>query len=129
MVFFILGITAVCPNRFHFVLTCEELAYLYRSNAGSLATLARNYPTCGSLANGLGSADVFVPVPANWSTTLLENRTAIVNLVFGASGVVGYFINVFLLEIYLKSTRDESERLRKFSEVRRRAAGLEKKEQ
>lgn len=127
MVTLIIGIDAICPNRFHFVLSCEELAYLYRPYPSRLASLATRYPSCASLGNGTGSAAVFVAVPANLAQP--ENRTAISNLVFGASGVVGYIINVFLLEVYFRKTKGESERLRMVSEVRRRAAGLEKKEQ
>ncbi|TVY15809.1 hypothetical protein LARI1_G005798 [Lachnellula arida] len=127
MVILILAINAICPTRFHSVLSCQELAYLYRPNPGGLASLASRYPVCASLGNGVGSPDVFVAVPANF--TLQENRTAISNLVFGASGLVGFFINVFLLEVYLRGTKGESERLGKVGEARRRAVGLEKKGQ
>ncbi|TVY53510.1 hypothetical protein LCER1_G003416, partial [Lachnellula cervina] len=86
MVTLIIGIDAICPTRFHFVLSCEELAYLYRPYPSRLASLATRYPSCASLGNGTGSAAVFVAVPANLAQP--ENRTAISNLVFGASGVV-----------------------------------------
>jgi len=127
MVFLVVGISNFCPARFRFVLSCEELAYLHRSNATALTAVASRYPSCVGLANGIGSADVFVAIPANWSKEFQENRTALVNLVFGASGVVGYIVNIFLLEIYLRKTSGENERLRKVSDARRRAAGLEKK--
>jgi hypothetical protein len=127
LLFLALGITTFCPTRFRFVLSCKELAYLYRSNTSALPSLASRYPSCISLAGGIGSADVFVAVPANWSKEFVENRTALLNLIFGVSGWVGYIVNVFLLEVYLRRTRGEDERLRKVSEVRRRGPGLEKK--
>jgi len=123
----VIGIRTFCPDRFRTVLSCEELAFMFRSDAEGLLALAARHPMCVDLAKGLGSSDVFVAVPATWG--FQESKTAIVNLAFGPSGVIGYFINAFLVEIYLDKTEDEDERLKKFSTMRRQAAGLEKKTQ
>jgi hypothetical protein len=128
MVLLVLGIKNFCPNRFKFVLSCEELAFLYRSDAEGLVALAARHPMCADLAKGFGSSDAFVAVPASWADNL-ESRTALANLVFGISGVIGFFVNSVLMEVYLDKTKDEDERLRKFSTMRRQAAGLEKKTQ
>lgn len=66
-------------------------------------------------------------VPANRSKEFQENRTALSNLLFAISGLLGFIINVFALEVYLRVTREEDERLKRISGIRRRAAGLEGK--
>lgn len=131
MVILIITIGIFFPTRFRMPLSCQELAFLYRSDADGLLALAARYPMCGAgdlATGGAWSADVFVAVAANFSGGL-ENKTALSNLVFGTSGVLGFVVNAVGVEVYLERTREEDERLRKVSGVRRRAAGLEKKVQ
>lgn len=127
LIFLTLALTAVCPDRFRFILSCHELAFLYRNNTDSLPFLAARYPSCSNLASGVGSLEEFVAVPANRSKEFQENRTALSNLLFAISGLLGFIINVFALEVYLRVTREEDERLKRISGIRRRAAGLEGK--
>jgi hypothetical protein len=58
---------------------------------------------------------------------LPEERAALMNMVFGVSGWVAIVIHVLVVEVYLSYSRDEDERLRKISGMRRKVAGYEVK--
>lgn len=98
-------------------------------NATTIANMYSRFPTCANLAPGLAEK-TFVAVPATIASKLEkpEQMAALFNLTFGVSFWLGFFINVAACEIYLNSTKEEDERLKKFSLLRRRAAGLEKVE-
>lgn len=58
---------------------------------------------------------------------LPEEKAALMNMVFGVSGWVAIVVHILLVEVYLDSSKDEDERLRKASAVRRKAAGYKGK--
>ena len=54
-----------------------------------------------------------------------EEKAALLNMIFGVSGWLASVVHLILVEVYLNYTKDEDERLKKVSIVRRKAAGLE----
>lgn len=99
---------------------------MYKSvtNATSVGTMYARYPACvGYDKTSMG--DVHVMVNASLHRAFPEQRAALINMVFGVSGWTALVVHILLTEIYLSYTRDEDERLRKVSVLRRKAAGLE----
>lgn len=68
-----------------------------------------------------------VIVNATLSRRLPEEKAALMNMVFGVSGWVALVIHILLVEVYLNYSKDEDERLKKVSLIRRKAAGYEVK--
>ncbi|KAF4636467.1 hypothetical protein G7Y89_g1609 [Cudoniella acicularis] len=103
---------------------CAEISYIYAYKSISPSSIPLRYPACSNLTTDIASS-TYVVVTAHMSKQYPEQMSAMFNLVFGASGVAGFLVNVWLVEWYLSATREEDERLRKYSEGRRRKAGLE----
>jgi hypothetical protein len=124
-------IIAICteifsPGGYKSITTCEEMIFTYNliANASLFASLYTRYPACvGYNVSTMG--DVYVIVNASLNREYPEEKAALLNMVFGASGWVAGVVHLILTEVYLNYTKDEDERLKKISIVRRRAAGLE----
>ncbi|KAH6669220.1 hypothetical protein B0J14DRAFT_598183 [Halenospora varia] len=114
---------------YKYVHSCAEIIYMYAYKqlpSSSISAMYERYPSCANLTTEVAKS-TFVVVNAQM-TQNPEERSGIINLVFGASGVVGFLVNAALVEWYLRSTREEEERLRKYSSMRRKAMGWEKEE-
>ena len=99
--------------------------YKFVNNHNFRSSLYTRYPACANL-EGSGS-DVHVIVNATLSKRLPEEKAALMNTVFGVSGWVALVIHVLLVEVYLNCSKDEDERLKKVSGMRKKAAGYEVK--
>lgn len=91
------------------------------TNSTSLASLYIRYPMCTNLS----TSDHPVYVVVNAAMAFPEEKAALLNMIFGVSEWTALLIHALAVEIYLNTTRDEGERLKKVSLMRRRAAGFE----
>jgi len=122
---FVYFIVKFAPHSFKAAMNCEEILFMYQSvaNVTSVASMPSRYPACATYtATG---PPVYVVVNAFPSRAYPEERAAILNMVFGVSGWLALMLHVLIIEIYLNATKDEDERLKKNSAVRRKAAGME----
>ncbi|KAG9236432.1 hypothetical protein BJ875DRAFT_227373 [Amylocarpus encephaloides] len=132
MVPMIIGIMTFSKEKYHVPMSCAKIEYIYANPSyysthipsSNMTHVWARYPTCAKLS-AADAQDTWVAVTATMDETTPERAAALMGLVFGTAGWVGFFINVFGCEIYLARTRGEDERLKKVSAVRRRAAGLE----
>lgn len=99
--------------------------FMYRetSDPGVLSSLYTRYPACTGWNRTQG--DMYVAVNAGLSNGYPEQGAALFNLAFGVSGWLGGIVNILLVEVYLNYSKDEDERLKKVSILRRKAAGLD----
>jgi hypothetical protein len=93
------------------------------SNTTSVQSLYTRYPACAGYDKA-SMGDVYVVVDATLHGYFPEQNAALLDLVFGVSGWAAVLVHVLLVEVYLNYTKDEDERLRKVSVIRRKAAGL-----
>lgn len=54
-----------------------------------------------------------------------EQATVLYNMIFGACGLTGLLLNAVAVEIYIRMTGDETERLKKVGAMRRKAVDRE----
>lgn len=125
----IIGIMIFSPGKYHFAKSCAEIIFLYpeaTTNSTTIANMYERYPICANLGPGVAE-NTFVAITASMASKQRpEENAAMFNLTFGVAFWLGLVINVSACEIYLNCTREEDERLKKFSLLRRKAAGLEK---
>jgi hypothetical protein len=121
------------PGRFKTVVSCREIVYMYEqlyvlnlSATRGLGYVFERYPACQGYGGDMDvDVDVVVTTSlAHWDFKP-EERWAMMKLVFGVAGWVALVGHVLLVEVYLKWTKGEGERLRRVSEGRRRALGLD----
>jgi hypothetical protein len=124
-----IGIAKLSPNSFKSILPCDEIMYMYKfvTNPDFVSSLYTRYPACTNL--GSNRSDVHVIVNATLSRRLPEEKAALMNMVFGVSGWVALVIHVLMVEVYLNYSKDEDERLKRVSRMRRIAAGYEVKDE
>lgn len=79
------------------------------------------YPPC---RNFTASIPAYVVVNADITTQYPEEIGSILELSFGTCAWMATVIHIFAVEWYLRSTKDEDERLLKVSMTKRKAAGL-----
>lgn len=79
------------------------------------------YPTC---RNFTASVPTYVVINADITTGRPEEIGSIFELSFGTCAWIATVIHIFAVEWYLRSTKDEDERLQKVSVARRKAASL-----
>jgi hypothetical protein len=126
MVILIVGISSLGPDIFRLPLSCAKMEFMF-PDPSELAAMYKRYPVCANLTS-TASENTFVGISANIKRINLEERTAILSLVFGVAGMIGLIMNIGFVETYLNLTRDEDERLKKVSLARRRKLGWEKAE-
>lgn len=118
----ILGImmTMFSPNGFFGTYTCNELDAMYTPFDLPTNQLYERHPICGMVGNG----ETRVIVPARLSP-LKEETGATLGITFGVAAWIAILLHVILVEVYLNWTTDEAERLKKASQIIRKAKGLE----
>ncbi|KAI0475323.1 hypothetical protein GGR56DRAFT_694969 [Xylariaceae sp. FL0804] len=109
-------VTAI--EGFTFIEPCDKIDWTL---GGQNATLAA-YPGCAPLYTGEDPHQQVI-VDANFNGTLMEVVAAL-NLVFGMAGWIAIFLHAVGIEIYIRLTPAEHERLRKISYQRQLAAGM-----
>ena len=122
-----IAIAKISPNSFKSIMPCNEIIYMYEfvTNPDFISTFYSRYPACKNLEGN--ASDVHVIINATLSRRLPEEKAALMNMVFGVSGWVALVIHVLFVEVYLSYSKDEDERLKKVSLMRRKVAGYEAK--
>jgi hypothetical protein len=126
MSIFATSIVKLSPNSYKSILPCDEIIYMYKfvTNHDHISSLYSRYPAC---ADGSG---IHVIVNATLSNNRYpEERAAVMNMVFGVSGWIALVVHILLVEVYLNANKEEDERLKRVSAMRRKAAGYEVKEE
>lgn len=104
-------------------MSCEEVYFMLRDGEKQAKAL---YPQCFPSVNGTLVPDTYVPVKASFPSTDVAQIRSGLTLTFGMAGWLALFIHAAGVEIYLRLTPREHERLRKVSHQRQMEAGLNK---
>jgi hypothetical protein len=112
----------ISPGQYRGVMSCKEI-YSHYPDPTSVASLNLRYPPCANFSSTPQS--VYAIVTASLEATKPEEVYMAVSFAFGISAWLAGVIHILAVEIYLNATKDEDERLKKVSAMRRRAAGLE----
>ncbi|EPE24223.1 hypothetical protein GLAREA_08073 [Glarea lozoyensis ATCC 20868] len=126
MVILIVGIMRIAPDTFYVAISCAKMEFMFPDPVDRAAMYER-HPSCFNLTTA-ASEKTYMGISANMKRVNLEETTAILSLVFGLAGMIGLIMNIGFVETYLNLTRDDDERLKKFSMAKRRKLGLEKPE-
>jgi hypothetical protein len=89
-------------NTFHSVMPCDEITYL-----GGNASV---YPNCAADPSGYTSVQADATTPMG-----VEEVVSSLNLSFGTAGIIALWMHAVGIEIYLRLTPAEGERLRQVS--------------
>ncbi|KAH7010928.1 hypothetical protein B0J12DRAFT_714898 [Macrophomina phaseolina] len=117
------GTTAPRPDHHapHALMSCPQLLYVFAHNA---TALHRAFPVCApSNAALLHAQDGVVPVPARLGPDRAENAAAL-EVSFAAAGALALALHAVGVEVYLRLTGAEEDRLRRVSWERQRARGF-----
>lgn len=96
--------------------------YRFVTNTTSVASLLDRYPACVGYDKVI-MGEVYVIVKGSLHTYFPEQRTALLNMIFGVSGWMALLLHVLLVEVYLDYSKEEGERLKEVSMTKRKAAG------
>jgi hypothetical protein len=108
------------PRSYHTVSTCQEIIFMYEGYSLPVDDIFSRYPTC---RNFTASIPAYVVINADITTGRPEEIGSILELSFGTCAWIATVIHIFAVEWYLRSTKDEDERLQNAS-VTRKAASL-----
>jgi hypothetical protein len=126
MIILIISIMKIAPDAFYVAVPCAKMEFMFPDPVDRAAMYGR-HPSCFNLTTA-ASEKTYIGISANLKRVNLEETTAMLSLVFGLAGLIGFIMNVGFVETYLNLTRDDDERLKKFSMAKRRKLGLEKPE-
>ena len=100
MVIIVIFVQELTPDTYTSVTTCAQLVFMYRSvkNETSAASLYDRYPTCRLES----SERMKVMVDASLSMFYPEEKTAMLNMVFGVSGWAALTVHALAMEWYLR---------------------------
>ncbi|KAK0643165.1 hypothetical protein B0T16DRAFT_429891 [Cercophora newfieldiana] len=119
--FALIIMATIVSNQGYFVpITCDQLASRYL--IGSRESVVQRFPQCEAYFSG-ANPDETVAVEADMNGDGANARAAL-NLTFGAALWVAMFIHVVGVELYIRLTPAESERLRNVSYQRQVEAGM-----
>jgi hypothetical protein len=116
-----ISVTVFCPGRYKVVTTCQQILFMYDEPVSS--DLLDRYPSCSDITSS--SEPVYVIANASLNQGYPEESAAILGLAFGVSSWIAQVIHILAVEVYLNLTKDEDERLKRISVLRRKAARLE----
>ncbi|EER25856.1 hypothetical protein D8B26_008174 [Coccidioides posadasii str. Silveira] len=119
-------VSRIQPSR-HDVWSCEQIRFTYeqRESFTDVAeVLAQRYPICAS-ATSQNMSSTFTPIEASLLADDVAQKGAALDLSFGSAGWISFFLHLIGVEIYLRLTPREAERLRDVSFERQLAAGYE----
>jgi hypothetical protein len=106
-------------NNYYIAKPCAVLDFIYDSQNKTL----EHYPECVTFYNGTNPGQEAV-VKASMSSGLPSEAGAALNMSFGMAGWLALVIHAFGVELYLRLTPGETERLRKVSYQRQLEAGM-----
>ena len=96
----------------YIAMPCAELAFMYGTNTTKFFD---KYPVCMSNSTASYTYNGYVAVEANSRIIDPSNQAAALDTYFGASGWLALTIHVLAVEVYLRLTPRENERLRQVS--------------
>ena len=132
MIILAISINKLSPNSYKSILPCNEIIYIYQfvTNLSHSSSLSSRYPACVGLEDSESGSDVYVVVNATLANGRLpEEKAALMNMIFGVSGWIALLLHILLVEIYLSYSKEEDEKLKKISALRRKTAGHEVKQE
>lgn len=109
------------PNDYRLVSTCQEIIFAYGHYSIPLEKVYSAYSSC---RNFTSSIPAYVVVNADIARGHPEQVLALLNLSFGPSAWIPGAIHIFAIEIYLRMTAGEDERLKTVSLARRKMTGI-----
>ncbi|WEW59958.1 hypothetical protein PRK78_005440 [Emydomyces testavorans] len=124
LVIFAVVISHAQPPRYG-VWSCEQIRFTYEQRQSSPnlnEALSRAYPICASASLG-NMSSTFTPVTASLSADDVAQNGIALDLSFGSAAWIAFFLHLVGVEIYLRLTPREAERLRMVSYERQLAAG------
>lgn len=104
------------PGKFQAVSTCEQLISMYKFKSLPVESLLIHYPQCVDET----ASELLVIVQANLSLSRPDQTAALTTMTFGVALWAGTVINLILVEWYLHATKDEDERLRIASKIKKK---------
>lgn len=120
----ILGVASVVISTlstYHSVWPCAKIAFTWKFN-GQEGNYLDAYPVCRGTSDANASS-VYVPIKADLNAENVIQNGASLELTFGMAVWLALFLHGVGVEIYLRLTPRESERLRMVSYERQLAAG------
>ncbi|EEQ33259.1 hypothetical protein McanMca71_006512 [Microsporum canis] len=118
------SILGALPHLRHDVWSCDQVQFTFMNGASDAvaasAKLAKLFPQC----TAPDSASIMVPVPASLNLSNPASAGAAFNLSFGTAIWISFMLHALGVEIYLRLTPKEAERLRQISYERQLAAGF-----
>ncbi|KAF7537175.1 hypothetical protein G7Z17_g12906 [Cylindrodendrum hubeiense] len=120
----IISITMAMITRsmdpYYSVGSCAAVDYMYFHNRTTVEAL---YPDCASFYNG-DDPDQRILIKGDFTAPRPEQKASGLNVTFGASAWLALAIHCIAVEIYLRLTPAEAERLRRVSYQRQLEAGM-----
>ncbi|KAH7128454.1 hypothetical protein B0J11DRAFT_525003 [Dendryphion nanum] len=99
---------------------CAQLAYMHKTEAATL----ESFPDCRDFFNGINPAKQ-VMVQASMTSGNVSELAASFGMNFGMAMWIGLWLHAIGVEVYLRLTPAEAERLRKVSYQRQLEAGMQ----
>lgn len=116
------GVTSTWPAaRVHIVMHCDELPSIF---GGSAAAVYKFYPACKPENLNQLTSGGYVAVLANFGSSDSAEVAAALDAFFGMSGWMALLIHAILVEVYLRLTPRETDRLRQVSHERQMERGF-----
>lgn len=101
---------------------CAQIAYIYRASPNPQRVVLAKYPGCAPWANGT-NPEQQVLVNANFGANPEQLTTALA-VPFGAAGWLAWAIHALGVELYIRLTPKETERLKQVSYKRQLERGF-----
>lgn len=108
-------------STYHSVWSCAKIAFTWKFN-GQEGNYLDSYPACRNTSEA-NTSSVYIPIKADLTVENVIQNGASLELTFGMAVWLALFLHGVGVEIYLRLTPRESERLRMVSYERQLAAG------
>ncbi|KAK2600202.1 hypothetical protein QQS21_005076 [Conoideocrella luteorostrata] len=108
------------PKDYYYIQPCYIIDNMFRSNQTRVLS---SYPACSAFYSGT-DPEMHVPVPVGFAADGVDRIGAALNTSFGASAWLAFAIHFIGVELYLRLTPAEAERLRRVSYQRQVEAGM-----
>lgn len=108
------------PKDYYTVRPCAMIDHIY---GGNQTRVLRVYPVCSAYYSGADPSQ-HVPVPVGVAADGPERIASAINTSFGASAYLAFLLHALAVELYLRLTPAETERLRRVSYERQKEAGM-----
>lgn len=109
-------------SAYHAVWSCAQIAFTWKFNQQE-GNYLDAYPMCDTNATNTNANSIYVPIKADLTVKNAAQNGASLELTFGMAVWMALFMHGVGVEIYLRLTPRESERLRVVSHEKQLAAG------